>query len=71
MPDMEKVIKSLEICSNELNVCGHMCDQCEYESDYHRHCHEILMGDALAMLKGQQERIETLESLRRIEQEGR
>ena len=29
------------------------------------------MRDALAMLKEQQERIETLESLRRIEQEGR
>lgn len=29
------------------------------------------MDDAIALLKEQQERIETLESLRRIEQEGR
>lgn len=38
----------------------------------HGDMHNSLMAcDAIAMLKEQQERIETLESLRRIEHEGR
>ena len=51
MAELDKVIRSLEICTNEFNVCGRMCEQCQYESDYRRHCHEILMSDALELLK--------------------
>ena len=51
MAELYKVIKCLEICTNESNVCGTMCEQCQYDSDYHRHCHEILMIDALELLK--------------------
>ena len=52
--DREKVIRCLEICLNESNVCGSMCEQCQYESDYNRHCHENLMYDALELLKEQE-----------------
>ena len=51
MADIEKVIESLEICLNDLNICGNMCEKCQYESNYHKHCHEILMADALELLK--------------------
>lgn len=51
MADRENVIKALEICSQD--VFGRMCINCTYESDYHRHCHEILMGDTLELLKDQ------------------
>ena len=58
MTDREKVIKALEICSQD--VFGRMCINCTYESDYHRHCHEILMGDALELLKEQESEIRKL-----------
>ena len=58
MPDREKVIKGLGIVSRMLNEMGR-----RNEMD--------IVDDALALLKEQQERIETLETLRRIEQEGR
>lgn len=66
MPDMEKVIKGLE-CHAELN-----CVDCPYRDGW-RTCPfgETLLADALVLLKEQQQRIEALESLRRIEQEGR
>jgi len=70
MEDIEKVIKGLEYC-----IADEYCDECPYTDD----CFEIddkpygeqLMRDALELLRWQQERIETPESLRRIEQEGR
>ena len=55
MEDIDKVIRCLEICLNDSNVCGIMCEKCQYESDYHRHCHEILMAAALELLKEQQQ----------------
>jgi len=68
--DREKVIKGLESC-----ITGFACQpECPYLVD----CNDLakpmfveLAKDTLALLKEQQERIETLESLRRIEQEGR
>ena len=66
MVDREKVIKGLE-CHAEVN-----CAECPYRDGW-RTCPfgETLLADAIALLKEQEERIETLESLRRIEQEGR
>lgn len=65
MIDREKVIKGLE-CHSEVN-----CVECPYRDGW-RTCNfgETLLADALALLKEQQERIEVLESLRRIEREG-
>lgn len=71
MIDKEKVIKGLETCSQKtvLYVCG----SCPYSNDDNDtyDCTQALSEDALTILKEQQERIETLESLRRIEQERR
>ena len=76
--DREKVIKGLETCipmkyeTNEEKECRH--EQCPYGRENYKPmngCFWDLMTDALALLKEQQERIETLESLRRIEREGR
>ena len=69
--DREKVIKGLERCKlfNKVN-----CDKCPY--DYNgrgngkSECTAELAEDALALLKEQQQRIEILESLRKIEQTG-
>ena len=73
MPDREKVVKGLEICSD----CG-FCEsinkfelRCQYRNNDGKGCDRSqLLMDALAMLKEQDERIKTLESLRRIEHEG-
>ena len=69
MADREKVIKGLKCC------CGTgMCfDGCPYydASEKITECTSQLALEALDLLKEQEERIETLESLRRIEQEGR
>ncbi len=71
MPDGEKVIKGLEMC-----LADECCNGCPYEEncfdpDIDNPWGSFVMRDALVLLKEQQERIETLESLRRIEQEGR
>ena len=70
MADVEKVIKGLESCLN--NDC-HMgkCPYCEFVGNEYVCLENFLMRDALELLKEQQKRIEMLESLRRIEQEGR
>ena len=71
--DMEKVIKGLEHCTSfddgrdKFGGVG-KCGGCPY---YGHDCTDRMKTDALALLKKQQERTETLESLRRIEQEGR
>ena len=65
MVDTEKVMQALENCEE-----GGSCDDCPYDTNTSR-CILRLHEDALALLEEQQERIETLESLRRIEQEGR
>jgi coenzyme F420-reducing hydrogenase gamma subunit len=64
MPDREKAIKGLEQCISTDKTCS----GCPYEGTT---CTTTLNADALALLKEQEERIKTLESLRRIEQEGR
>lgn len=65
--DREKVIKGLECCTSQYT----RCDICPYwVHPGVPYCTEM-KRDALQLLKEQQERIETLESLRRIEQEGR
>ena len=71
MPDKGKVIKGLECCAA---MSGDECSKCPYGDE----CVDTdllygiphLASDALALLKKQEERIETLESLRRIELEG-
>ena len=65
MPDREKVVNALGCC-----IDGMLCAECGYEG-IDRCFDKALLADVLALLKEQQERIETLESLRRIEQEGR
>lgn len=68
MADIEKVIKCLELC-RKLTAS---CEGCPYENvPPVENCMLTMHDDALELLKEQQERIETLESLRRIEQEGR
>ena len=67
MPDMKKVVVGIEHCDR----LG--CSMCPYKPGGYSpmDCRIQLMRDALSILKEQQKRIETLESLRRIEQEGR
>ena len=72
MADIEKVIKGLEHC----NCHKPLCRECPYitedmTDENETQCFDVLSKDALALLKEQEERIETLESLRRIEQECR
>ena len=67
--DMENVIKGLEEISDYFfdiyrnDTDSYKCENAQEYSD--------VAIDALVILKEQQERIETLEFLRRIEQEGR
>lgn len=65
MPDMKKVIYDIGRC-----IC-HVPYACKECSRYGKiSCIEGLLADALELLKEQQRRIDVLESLRRIEQEG-
>ena len=66
--DREKVIKG--ITHHKLGMCDMSGKICPYwnEDD---NCSKKMLEDTLSLLEEQQERIETLESLRRIEQEGR
>ena len=66
--DREKVIKGLECCCT--HIVGMNCGRCPYEDDDISYCTSALTYDALALLKEQQQRIEILESLRKIEQTG-
>jgi hypothetical protein len=66
MPDMEKVIEGLKYCTI---TDGIECPNCPYHHE--DDCIEMLTADAIALLEEQQNRIETLESLREIELEGR
>jgi hypothetical protein len=67
--DREKVINGLEICIDRVPG-KYTCNECPYEIDGN-YCEINLAKDILVLLKEQQERIETLESLREIEREGR
>lgn len=63
MPDKEKVIEGLKYCTI---TDGIECPNCPYRHE--DDCIEMLTADAIALLEWQQNRIETLESLREIEQ---
>ena len=64
--DREKIIKEIEdALSGNLAKAGYVYGLSLIGLK------DKALTDALALLKEQQERIETLESLRRIEQEGR
>ena len=52
MPDREKVLKGLELCTD---ISGRLCVSCPYYTD--TDCPEQLCADALALLKEQEERI--------------
>ena len=54
MPDREKVIKGLEICSTAHRDGSYHCGDCPYESDEDNVCGEKLCADALALLKEQE-----------------
>lgn len=68
MPDREKVIKGLECCLGSNDCDLEPEEDCPYKGMCL--CTMALRFDILTLLKEQQERIETLESLRRIEQNG-
>lgn len=76
MPDTDKIIKAWERC-NKCNMSLNADEEgrkaylnCEYTVGMY--CgKDRLIHETIDTLKEQQERIKTLESLRRIEQEGR
>ena len=66
MADIDKVIKGLEHCTSEESACE-KCDYWEHnrvEDD--PYCGDVLMRDALELLKEQQKRIDVLENVRDI-----
>ena len=72
MADIERVIKALECCTAyyiDNDLTGH--ERCPYNGRNGGDGCNKLYADALALLNEQQQRIEILESLRRIEREGR
>lgn len=76
MPDSEKVIKGLEYCKwSRQNVKPekNKCDECPYKDQdirnafsVWRSCTNVLAGDALAMLKDQEQTINELEEKLRL-----
>lgn len=60
MPDREKVMKGLECCISPNTQVN--CLECPYgrERNYRTECIRPLMRDALALLKEQEEKIESL-----------
>jgi len=57
MPDMEKVIKAIEICY----TAGHNCTECpRFNED---DCNDRLMRDVLTLLREQEPRVMTLEEV--------
>lgn len=63
MTEGEKVIRGLEACVNNQYLM--QCASCPYHTDKAR-CVTTLMRDALALLKGQEPRVMTLEELKSI-----
>lgn len=57
MDDFEKVTRGLEACVGDLLLM--QCSNCPYQTDKSR-CVTTLMRDALALLKEQEEKIESL-----------
>ena len=56
MPDMEKVIKGLELCTNiSQDGCMMLCPyKDETDETYSGFCEQVLKQDALALLKEQE-----------------
>ena len=52
MPDREKVIRGLTICTNHISPIED-CEKCPYQ--YEDHCTDTLMMDALDILREQPE----------------
>lgn len=72
--DKEKVISGLHCRAQDLMIDLPACDKCDYQIQIVNRMgcdFRWLCKDAIALLKEQEERIEMLESLRRIEHEGR
>lgn len=57
MADREKVMRGLEACACDMRLM--QCENCPYHTDKAR-CLTTLMRDALALLKEQEEKIESL-----------
>lgn len=66
MPDLEKVIYSIERC-----ICHvpDACRDCAYDAGHpYNECVELLLRDALALLKAQEPRVMTSEEVQRAEE---
>ena len=67
MDKLEKVIKGLEHCTSY----GSTCDKCDYwehnRNEDDPHCGDVLMRDALELLKEKQPRLLTLEEVKYAE----
>jgi hypothetical protein len=59
MPDKEKVIKGLECAIGIRGIKN--CDDCPYDNDFNCIGCDIVMRDAIALLKEQEAQIEQLE----------
>ena len=72
MAELDKVIDALDCLAHGGGTYDCLKFPCPYGFYGYTDCHKWeIAKDALELLKEQQKRIETLESLRRIEQEGR
>ena len=52
MPDREKVINALECCVEKVGTCKD--NKCPYEETYGEWCIDLVLKDALALLKEQE-----------------
>lgn len=68
MPDREKVIKGLEVCIDR-KPGKYTCNECPYEIDGNN-CEVNMSKDALALLKEQEEQIESLKQTAQSMMEG-
>lgn len=68
MPDREKVIKGLEVCTNiSPDGCLMLCPyKDEKDETYSGFCEQVLKQDALALLTEQEERIRDLKDMFKI-----
>ena len=65
MIDMENVIKGLECCTDEDIYGCNSCDGCPYHSQHNTvSCVDLVLKDALELLRAQEPRVMTLEEVR-------
>ena len=62
MTDQEKVIKGLERCTQPIRECAYDCPYSCKEYIY-EDCRDVLMANAIALLKAQEPRVMTLEEI--------